>query len=110
MDLINEQLPKFQKEITTTVDQICVNGTKNCRYMKSTSMIHIEEPFPEILHMNVNWWDSKISAFDCLKFALSIPRRFMIQKLFNDIQNGETEYVLKAIVVFLGAHYMTFVK
>jgi hypothetical protein len=56
--------------------------------MKSTSVVHIEAPFPEVLHMNVNWWDNKISASDCLKFALSIPNRFVIQKLFDDLENG----------------------
>lgn len=48
---------------------------------------------------------------DTLKFCTSIPQRFKLTDIFEI--NGtvsEDEYILKAVVCFLGAHYMTYIK
>lgn len=51
---------------------------------------------------------------DTLRFCTAIPQRFKLSELFDIADNGkeqiDEEYVLKAVVCFLGAHYMTYIK
>ena len=49
---------------------------------------------------------------DTLKFCTSIPQKFQLQELFqtDEQQTIGNEYILKAVVCFLGAHYMTYIK
>jgi len=58
---------------------------------------------------------------DTLRFGAAIPQRLRLQELFDVIdedENGEDaksasskdDYVLRSVVCFLGAHYMTYVK
>lgn len=51
---------------------------------------------------------------DTLRFCTSIPHKFQMSELFDIADTGkdqiDEQYVLKAVVCFLGAHYMTYVK
>lgn len=61
---------------------------------------------------------------DTLRFCCAIPQRFALGQLFevqgsasktgSDKQEGkrkeQQEYILRSVVCFLGAHYMTYIK
>ena len=100
-------------------DGICVN-TSSCSIKRTSFKTYIEGPYPQVLMFNINWFDNQVPYLDTLKFAVSIPQRFKMKDLFCEKNEGATPtpgqqhnddcYILKAIVCFLGAHYMTFVK
>ena len=48
---------------------------------------------------------------DTLRFSCSIPQQFNISELFDLDQTPKEEgYMLKSVICFLGAHYMTYIK
>ena len=52
---------------------------------------------------------------DTLRFCTAIPQKFQLSDLFDiaempGVEPADEQYVLKAVVCFLGAHYMTFIK
>ena len=51
---------------------------------------------------------------DTLRFCTAIPTKFNMSELFDIAESGkdqiDEQYVLKAVVCFLGAHYMTYIK
>mmetsp|Transcript_8248 Transcript_8248/g.12622 ORF Transcript_8248/g.12622 Transcript_8248/m.12622 type:complete len:127 (-) Transcript_8248:2052-2432(-) len=47
---------------------------------------------------------------DTLRFSCSIPTRFNLADLFDVSDEKNEAYVLKSVVCFLGAHYMTYIK
>ena len=63
---------------------------------------------PEVLILNVNWDGLESSHNDILKFVISIPSRINTNELFESDQNQT--YVLRGLVCFLGAHYLTYIK
>ena len=97
-------------------DNICVNSQNGaCRYTKSAFKTYIEAPYPDVMIFNVNWFDNSVPYLDTLKFAVSIPQRFQMKDLYCEKETptpgyNDDSYILKGIICFLGAHYMTFVK
>lgn len=52
---------------------------------------------------------------DTLRFCAAIPHKFQLSELFDIAEQPKSEqvdekYILKAVVCFLGAHYMTYIK
>jgi len=55
----------------------------------------------------VNWWSNEVPYIELLQFVLSIPSRVNIDQIYYQMNPSDkynkAEYVLKGIVVFLGA-------
>jgi len=48
---------------------------------------------------------------DILRFSCSIPQHFHLSELFDlETTPKDETYMLKSVVCFLGAHYMTYIK
>ena len=87
---------------------MCLHNNQDCPYRKSSYSMQITDPQPEVLLLNINWDGLETSYTDVLKFVISIPSRIETRELFVSDQN-ET-YVLRGLVCFLGAHYLTYIK
>ena len=98
------------------------SGAK-CKFKQTQYTNCIRAPFPEILSLNVNWFDNQVAYMDTLRFCAAIPQRLRLDELFKVVGGDVTdqdradqmdvskdEYVLRSVVCFLGAHYMTYVK
>ena len=75
----------------------------------------ILDPLPQVLCLNINWYDQTVPYLDTLRFCASIPQRFTLNDLFDFRINPHTtnkpeEYILKSVVCFFGRHYMTYIK
>jgi hypothetical protein len=62
--------------------------------------------------VSVNWWSNEVAYIDLLRFVLSIPSRVTIDQIYYQMNPHEvaTSYVLKGMVVFLGAHYQVLIR
>lgn len=57
------------------------SGAK-CKY-KQTQYTHcIKAPFPEVLALNVNWFDNQVAYMDTLRFCSAIPQRLRLDELY----------------------------
>jgi hypothetical protein len=73
----------------------------------------LKSPVPEILILNVNWHSNTVSYKEILNFSVAIPLRFRIADMYNfehSSDDSASEFELKSLVCFVGAHYMTFIK
>ena len=71
----------------------------------------IKGTLPEVLILNINWFNNMVPFMDTLQFCSGIPQRFDISHLYSMEENvGQKAYILKSVVCFLGAHYMTYTK
>ena len=61
-----------------------------------------------MLILNINWDGHDTSHRDILKFIVSIPSRMDLNELFETKSNQT--YILRGIVCFLGAHYLSYIK
>lgn len=99
------------KTLMNKKEKICISN-QACKYNETTWTHFIKAPFPEMICLNVNWHSNEVPYMDTLKFCTSIPQKFQLQELFQISEQDSTsdEYILKAVVCFLGAHYMTYIK
>ena len=85
-------------------------------YKNTTKQIFIQEPFPEIINLNIGWDQINNSYSDILNFSVSIPLKMRPDEIFNiknqsyESSRRDTGYILRGVVCFIGAHYMTYLK
>lgn len=89
--------------------------TENCKYKEMKQTHYIRGPFPELLCLNINWFNNEVPYMDTLRFCSAIPQTFKLSDLFDIAEQPKSDqvdedYILKAVVCFLGAHYMTYIK
>ena len=91
----------------------CVVEDKHCPHKESKVTHYALDPLPKVLTFNINWFDNQVPYMDTLRFSVSIPQKFQVSELFElaDTQTQVNhEFILKGVVCFLGAHYMTYIK
>lgn len=91
----------------------CFFNNKSCVYKTTKTKLMIEEPLPQVFIMNISWFGKDLSYLETFNFAVSIPRLLKIEDIFadNDMPQMQFQkYRLKALVCFLGAHYMVFIR
>ena len=82
---------------------------------KTTRDVFIKSPHPEVLMLNINWFSDQVSYMDTYAFTMSIANTFNIKDMF-EIDPAEnqfdepSEYVLKGMICFVGAHYFSWIK
>jgi len=62
-------------DINKNIEEInpyCINENKACLYKETTQVNVIDEPFPEVMTLNLNWFHQEISYVDLLKFYITI--------------------------------------
>lgn len=87
---------------------MCINNKPNCSFNQTKYTMHMSEPFPEVLLLNINWDGQDVGQMDILKFVISIPSRINLTEMFE--VSHDHRYILKGLVCFLGAHYLTYMK
>ena len=87
---------------------MCINNKPNCSFNQTKYTMHMSEPFPEVLLLNINWDGQDVGQMDILKFVISIPSRINLTEMFE--VSHDHQYILKGLVCFLGAHYLTYMK
>jgi hypothetical protein len=82
-------------------------------YKTTRTKLVIEEPLPQVFMMSISWFGKDLTYLETFNFAVSIPRVLKIEDIFADNGEGQLQfqkYRLKAMVCFLGAHYMVFIR
>lgn len=98
-----------QKKVSSS----CALGDKYCAFKTTKSQLMIDEPLPKVYIMGISWFGQELSYTETFNFAISIPHVFRIKDIYAEGKNyslGKTKYRLKAVVCFLGAHYMCFIR
>lgn len=77
-------------------------------------MQHIKPPYPEVFIINISWHVNGISYLETFNFAVSLTHFFELNDMYSPMDLNQKasspKYVLKGIVCFLGAHYMTYMR
>lgn len=88
--------------------------TSPCTKAETRAEIFAKKPYPQILTMNISWFDNQIRYDEAFKFAMAIATQFCIRDMFNvdpdDLTAEDTIYKLKGVVCFVGAHYFSFIR
>lgn len=94
-------------------------SSANC--VKYNSMMQMRQSFvgktmPQVLTLSFNWnimREEDARSLDILSFCLSLTDKLPIQGMFEleaDCTNKNAEYNLKAMVCFVGKHYLVFIR
>eukprot|EP00347_Sterkiella_histriomuscorum_P020796 403336428 len=119
IEKLKQQYEQTQKQIK--ISEIVKSDTlvnecerKNCLKKKAKISQIIEKPYPKILVLNFNWSQEEIKSVDLLQLLLSLEDGVKMQH-FYEVQQRETindqkGYNLKAIVCYVGAHYLVLIR
>jgi hypothetical protein len=119
MEVIQNRLMGISQCIQDRKLQSCPFETQACKADHAKVINEIFEPFPTVLTLNINWFNNQVPYTDTLLFCSSIPSKFHLNNLYtvgtqtsdkSQVEEPNPEYILKSVVCFLGAHYMTYIK
>lgn len=63
--------------------------TEGCKQMKQTHFI--KGPFPDLMCLNINWFNNEVPYMDTLRFCASIPSKFRLSELLDISEPQKTE-------------------
>ena len=99
-------------------DAFCINDTEECKFERTTLKTFLCEPWPEVLNLSISWLDTYVNRTGLATLYQSISEEFRLDDLFNLRTSTDSTqdtppapiYRIKAVVCFIGAHYISFVK
>jgi len=81
-----------------------------CDHHHYRTIHQLLEPSPEAFLINLNYSVRNATAMDSLALLLSIPDNFQAKAELYQQPGDEMKYLFKAMVVYNGGHYMTYVR
>jgi hypothetical protein len=112
---IQGKLMGISKTLNNRSNDVCSFSGDQCKHKELKLTHYIQAPFPHLLCLNINWYNNEVPYMDTLRFCTAIPQKFNLSELFDIAESPkgdqtDEQYILKAVVCFLGAHYMTYIK
>ena len=110
------KLWKYKNSGAKAISDYCVvdvnSGVDKCRKKMTQSTVFVIEPYPDLLMLNINWYSDQIGYMDNFYFSMSIAQTLRISDMF-ELSSKTTvpasDYFLKGVVCFVGAHYFSFI-
>ena len=100
--------------VNNRMEERCCYANDSCTYNNSKFRRFINAPYPKVVMINISWFSLEVSYLEALQFSLCISQRFYLKDMYKEqkenVDHENPEYILKGVVCFLGAHYMSFVK
>ena len=104
--LISVASTLFQARHTGCIDH---SVTTTANHTRST--VHaLLDPTPEAFLINFNYPVTCANSADILAIMLSIPEGFSPKKELYKCEGDDCENMLRGVVLYTGAHYMTYVR
>ena len=89
-------------------------GREKCVFKKSQIETYVKRPYPKILMLNFTWNEADIPCTELLKVLLSFEDGLRMSHLYKMEWDArainDKEYNLRAMVCFVGAHYLIFIR